>query len=165
MPARERQKQRRKDSFLSELEFECHGGNGTMRCHIWPLTPTSWRQTRVPSTSDVSSAWCTSTNARHVRVDLRDDSTSTRELTKTSAHRNLLWYTSSWEELSGPMRKWTARCERDGPVVGGETGVPTMLRFHKVGTTPQDKDCHQGGLGTGRHSVKAHCRIHANPRA
>ena len=106
--------------------------------------------------------------ATTVRAYLGDDKTSRNELTKTSAaHRNPPWQTSSWEEMSGPMRKWTrwsnslkqhnAR-EMGRQLVARAASLrlrsdTTMLRFHRVGTTLQDRTrlnklskarCHQG---------------------
>ena len=128
----------------------------------------------------------------NVRADLRDDKTSRRtdQHISTPSESSLAdveigrdeWSNTEMDQMLEEFE--TAQRKRDRAIVGGETGVapfedghnnapfPPCGNHHTPGQDeveeieqgtlpPREQDLEQGV----RHSVKTHCRIHANPQS
>ena len=151
---KEVEEQREEDSPLSARRAMNH--SNLKLSAAWPLTPTSWRRARVPSTHDVSKRILDV--HRGIVCESGSTKISRRELTKkTSApHRTPPWQTPSRKEISGPMWKWTngskslkQHDERGGALVCGETGVASFAtelepRPKTRLKRPSKARCHQG---------------------
>ena len=129
----------------------------------------------------------------NVRADLRDDKTSRSELTSkyisTPSESSLADVEMGSDERSNAEMDQmleefeAAQRKRDRATVGGETCVVPFENGHNNAPFPQSgnhtprqddvEEIEQGALPPRerdleqrvRHSVKTHCRIHANPRA